>query len=237
MGEGDLSNNSSPDTLSLELREIKSLFEELEKNRSDTKGKGKLSQLLGYLSNGFVLLIIGSIITTNLVPHFQTQFETKKENRMLMHESFSQFLLYSNSAWEEYYAVFPLIHKTDMTLEEYNNYYAVISKIKLKRYDAYAKLKALSLAFREDDINKSSDIEKEIESYAVKVNDASLYIDDWARNLYCSPNKCANVEPDPVNSDFNSIEVFSNVKNKVEALQAYSDTIASNMIRHISSLD
>jgi hypothetical protein len=210
-----LSNDELSNNLRQCLRdEIKSAFKEFKEKKDDDRGKKTINKILSYLSNGFILLIIGSIITAFLVPHFQSQFEQKREKLNLMHECFSQFLSYSNSAWEEYYSVFPLVHKNDMTLEEYNSYYAQIFKIKLQRYDAYSKIKALSIAFRENGADMPSNIENKIDLYAVKVNDTSLFIDDWIRNIYCGSNKCVNMKKAPVDPEFSSINTFFNLKGK-----------------------
>jgi hypothetical protein len=55
---------------------------------------GALERTLGYLSNGFVLLLLGSLITVGLVPHFQRAYETRIQRANLMQECLSQFLLY-----------------------------------------------------------------------------------------------------------------------------------------------
>ena len=76
--------------------------------------KTALTAILGYLSNGFVLLVIGSIITSFLVPHFQKKYEHRTQQTALMQECLSQFLLYSNSLWLEYYALLPLTQKIEI---------------------------------------------------------------------------------------------------------------------------
>jgi len=55
------------------------------------KKKSSIDKLLGYLSNGFVLLLLGSLITSFLVPIFQRKYETRKQQAALMQECLSQF--------------------------------------------------------------------------------------------------------------------------------------------------
>lgn len=62
-------------------------------------------RVLGMLSNGFVLLVIGSAITSFLVPQFQRSYEARTRAATLRQEAFAQFLLYSNSMVQEYYAI------------------------------------------------------------------------------------------------------------------------------------
>jgi hypothetical protein len=45
--------------------------------RPTEKPKHSLDKALGYLSNGFVLLLLGSIVTSILVPHFQRDYERR----------------------------------------------------------------------------------------------------------------------------------------------------------------
>ncbi len=48
------------------------------------KPKHALDKALSYLSNGFVLLVLGSIITSALVPHFQREYERRARQSALM---------------------------------------------------------------------------------------------------------------------------------------------------------
>jgi hypothetical protein len=162
--------------------------------------KTALDWALSYLSNGFVILLIGSLITSWLVPRFQRAYEARARRTNLMQESFSQFLLYSNSIWQEYYAMLPLTQQTDLSKEEYVKYLTQMAEIKLKRYEAYAKVQALALAFREDENAAMSPVETALRNYAVRLNTASAGIDKWLSGLYCTPTKrdtspCATFDP------------------------------------------
>jgi hypothetical protein len=155
--------------------------------------------VLPYLSNGFVLLIVGSIITSFLVPRFQRDYEERKQRAQLMRQCFEQFLLYSNSLWTEYYAVLPLTQRVEIDADEYLKWQKEITQVKLKRYDAYARVQAQALSFRGSN-ESTSDVEKALGDYAVTVNAVSKEIDDWLRGLYCTPMKrdkspCASFDP------------------------------------------
>jgi hypothetical protein len=81
--------------------------------------KGRLAKALDYLSNGFVLLIVGSLITSFLVPRFQRAGEARRQRAALMQEALEQFLLYSNSIWQEFYATLPLALEAEIAKEQY----------------------------------------------------------------------------------------------------------------------
>jgi hypothetical protein len=163
--------------------------------------KGRLAKALDYLSNGFVLLIVGSLITSFLVPRFQRAGEARRQRAALMQEALEQFLLYSNSIWQEFYATLPLALEAEIAKEQYVEELNAISVIKLRRYDAYAKMQALALVFHggEGDGDEKG-VDSALYEYAVKVNAASEAIDRWLRNLYCTPTKrerspCTTFDP------------------------------------------
>jgi hypothetical protein len=76
--------------------------------------KTPLNQTLAYLSNGFVLLLVGSLITSVLVPSFQRRYENRRQQVALMQNCLEQFLLYSNSIWQEYYSILPLTQRIEI---------------------------------------------------------------------------------------------------------------------------
>ncbi len=199
--------------------------------------KSFLDGLLAYLSNGFVLLLIGSLITSFLVPHFQRQYENRKQKAALIQECFSQFLHYTNSIWEEYYLVFPLIHQSEVSKEEYNQYIKEISAVKLKRYDAYARVQALAIVFRNGMSDQQSNVEIALENYAVKVNKISEAIDTWLRNLYCAPDKCLKSVSAPVDPEFSPYGSFLNLQNLVQTIQEDDRKVSELMVRQIKLLE
>lgn len=164
------------------------------------KSKHFLDKALGYLSNGFVLLMLGSLITSALVPHFQREYERRTKQSALMQECLSQFLVYSNSTWQEYYTILPVTLESEIDKEVYVRLMNDISLIKLKRYDAYAKVQALSNVFRTAKNDQNSTVERALHTYAVSVNNVSQAIDKWLGDLYCTPTKrlkspCATFDP------------------------------------------
>lgn len=161
--------------------------------------KGRFALLLTYLSNGFVLLLVGSLITSVLVPNFQRRYEGRKQQVALMQDCLAQFLLYSNSLWQEHYAVLPLTQVVEIDQATYLRYVSKIAEIKLKRYDAFAKVVALSVVFRDDSV-AASPIDTALRNYAVSLNTASASIDRWLTGLYCTPtarsrSPCASFDP------------------------------------------
>lgn len=163
--------------------------------------KNRFALLLTYLSNGFVLLLVGSLITSVFVPNFQRRYESRKQQVALMQECLTQFLMYSNSLWQEYYAVLPLTQVVEIDQATYLQYVSKIAEIKLKRYDAFAKVVALSVVFRDDsDSVAASPIDNPLKGYAVSLNTASASIDKWLTGLYCTPtarlrSPCASFDP------------------------------------------
>ncbi len=172
----------------------------VQEGRPREKPKPFLDKVPGYLSNGFVLLIVGSVITYFFVPHFQRAYEQRTQQSALMQECLSQFLAYSNSIWQEYYRILPLTLEAEIDKEEYVCLMNDISQIKLKRYDAYAKVQALAIAFRISRDDQESTVEQALSDYALNVNSASKAIDTWLGDLYCTPTKrlkspCGTFDP------------------------------------------
>ena len=169
--------------------------------RSPEPQKSRFALLLTYLSNGFVLLLVGSLITSVLVPSFQRRYESRKQQVALMQDCLAQFLTYSNSLWQEYYAVLPLTQVVEIDQATYLQYVSKVAEIKLKRYDAFAKVVALSVVFRKDsDSPAGSPIDTALRDYAVSLNTASASIDRWLTGLYCTPtarprSPCASFDP------------------------------------------
>lgn len=202
--------------------------------RPAERAKSVIEQVLAYLSNGFVLLLIGSLITSWLVPHFQREHEARKQQAGLMQDCLAQFLLYSNSIWQEYYAILPLTQKVEIGQDEYIQYMKEIAQIKLKRYEAFAKVQSLGIVFR-DEAKGSTSVESSLKSYAIRLNSASAAIDKWLTNLYCTPTKraqspCASFDP-----TFDSFKEYKNIKNLVvEIGNQDSDSVATLMVRRIN---
>jgi len=206
--------------------------------RPTEKPKHAFDKALGYLSNGFFLLLLGSIITSALVPHFQRDYEQRARQSALMQECLSQFLVYSNSIWQEYYTILPVALEAELNKEEYVRLMNNISQIKLKRYDAYAKVHALAIVFRISKDDRESPVEQALYNYAVSVNTASQAIDKWLGDLYCTPMKrtkspCATFDP-----AFNAYAGYKRIKQLVlEVGNERAQQVTELMVKKIKSPD
>jgi hypothetical protein len=200
--------------------------------RPPSPSRSPVDRVLGYFSNGFVLLIIGSLITSGLVPYFQRAYESRAQRAALMRECFSQFLLYSNSIWQEYYAVLPLTQETDLSKDDYLKYLARMAEIKLKRYEAYAKVQALALAFRDTGSAAASDVETALHRYAVVLNAASADIDRWLTGLYCTPTTRAASPCASFDARFDAFDEHLKIKGRVIDIgNAQTDDVAGLMVK------
>lgn len=205
-----------------------------------TTGKPKsiADKILGYLSNGFVLLLLGSLITSGLVPRFQRQYEARTQQIELMQECLTQFLLYSNSIWQEYYTVLPLTQEVEINKETYLEYVNKIAQIKLKRYNSFAKVEALSIVFRDAKNADPSDVENALKSYAISLNIASAAIDKWLTALYCTPTErenspCASFDP-----SFDAFVEYLKIQELViEIGNEDSDEVAAKIVINIKKVN
>jgi hypothetical protein len=194
-----------------------------------------VEKLLSYLSNGFVLLLVGSLITSILVPRFQQRYEKKTQKTALMQECLAQFLLYGNSTWQEFYTILPLVHNTEIDTETYDKYIGEISQIKLRRYDAFAKVEALAITFRTDE--HESPVEKALYEYAVRVNSNSTAINNWLRNLYCAPDKCVAYGGAPVDPQFRSYEAYLRLEPLLQKTQEDAKSVSELMVGKIRTVE
>ncbi len=206
--------------------------------RSAEKPKHSLDKVLGYLSNGFVLLLLGTLITSALVPHFQRQYEKRTRQSGLMQECLSQFLLYSNSIWQEYYLILPISLEPEINKEEFVRLMNDISLIKLKRYEAYRKVQALAIVFRITEEAQRSPVEQALHNYAVDVNNVSREIDEWLGDLYCTPMKrpkspCMTFDP-----AFNAYAGYIKIKGLVLELgNERTRQVTELMVKQVKSPD
>ena len=198
--------------------------------------KSRLARLLAYLSNGFVLLIAGSLITAVLVPNFQRRYESQRQQVALMQDCLAQFLLYSNSLWQEYYAVLPVTQTIEIDQATYLQYVSKVAEIKLRRYDAFAKVVALSVVFRdESDSGAESPVDNALRGYAVSLNTASALIDKWLTGLYCTPtvrlrSPCAAFDP-----SFDAYFEHTKIKSfVVEVGNKGTDDVAALIVKRIN---
>jgi len=193
-------------------------------------------RVMKYLSNGFVLLILGALITSGLVPYFQRGYEERKQRADQMQQCFEQFLLYANSIWHEYYAVLPLSQRLEIDSEEYAKWLKDIAAIKLKRYDAYARVEALALSYRGAQ-DEASEVEDAIRNYAVRVNAVSAEIDSWVRNLYCTPTKRDKSPCDSFDPGFEPFAQYEKIKQLVLDIgNQGGDRVAGLMVRTMNRI-
>ena len=203
---------------------------------SERASNNRKSKLVDYLANGFFLLLVGSFITYCAVPHFQRQRDQRDLAVKTREECLTQFLLYANSIWREYYLVVPLVTKSHLTEQEYADQLRQLTQIKLDRYQAYAKLQALAITFRAQPKTgvlspTRSDIEAELDKYAVEVNAISHDIDRWLRNLYCAAGDCAG---DVNEEERDSYAAFERLKGRVVAFQNRAEQISETIVAHIN---
>lgn len=198
--------------------------------------KGRLAQVFDFLSNGFVLLLVGSLITSVLVPDFQRRYDNRKQQVALMQDCLAQFLLYSNTLWQEYYAVLPLTQRVEIDEAAYLQYVGRIAEIKLRRYDAYAKVVALSVVFQDDGAAAGTPtVEKALKDYAIRLNIVSASIDRWLTGLYCTPttrshSPCAQFDP-----AFDAFDEHAKIKAQaVEIGNRGTDDVAAMIVRRIN---
>ncbi len=199
--------------------------------------RSRLAKILGTLSNGFVLLLLGSLITSFLVPNFQRRYESRRQQTALMQDCLAQFLQYSNSLWQEYYAVLPLTQTQEIDKATYLSYMGKIAEIKLKRYEAYGKVLALSVVFRDKTVSPESPaIDRALKDYAVRLNVASASIDKWLTGLYCTPvertrSPCATFDP-----AFNGYDEHLKIKQfVVDTGNQETDDVAALIVKHINN--
>jgi len=107
----------------------------------------------------------------------------------------------------------PLTQKAEIEQQEYLANIQTMSQIKLKRYDTYAKVQALAVAFRGDDRGK--DIEQALFNYAVRVNLASTAIDKWLTGLYCTPVKRRSSPCSSFNLAFDPYREYQQIQQMV----------------------
>jgi hypothetical protein len=209
-----------------------------QESKPPEKAKPMYEKALGFLSNGFVLLIVGALITSVLVPHFQRNYEQRKQQLGLMQECLGQFLLYSNSIWQEYYAILPLTQEQEIDKAMYVKYMNDIAQIKLKRYDAFAKVQALAVVFRQNGKSKNTPVDVSLKKYAIELNTASAAIDKWLRGLYCTPSTREDSPCSEFDPTFDPFSEYEEIKDLVIKIgNEDSDNVAELMVQKINKLN
>jgi hypothetical protein len=123
--------------------------------RPPEKNKSVIGKVLAFFSSGIVLLIVGSFVTSWLVPSIQKQAEIRKEQSELLNKLLEGFILYSNTLQKELYELIPLTQENEMSREQFAAYTKKINDIRLKRIDAYARLNAIAINIDDDNASLS----------------------------------------------------------------------------------
>jgi hypothetical protein len=186
------------------------------------------------LTNGFVLLIAGALISNWLVPRFQRQQQEREARLAARKEVLAQFLLYTNLRWQEYYLLPPLLAHPELTRAQYEQTLRDLTRIKIARYDAFAKVEAMALAFRRSPGERNAELEDALESYAVRINDFSRTIDAWLRNAYCYANECEDSAAAPVDPDFDPYRDFVKIQDDTVALIKLDSSVATLISANIT---
>lgn len=151
--------------------------------------KSRMERLLGYLSNGFVLLLLGSVITSVLVPWFQRGIERRKEQVALVQECLSHFFVYSNSLRLEMNTLVPLTQKSHIDEQTYLHHLQQIATLQQKRSDAIAKARALAAVFDIDDRHSGGGaLGKELDGFTRSLDQTGKAVEQWLHGLYCTPD-------------------------------------------------
>lgn len=198
----------------------------------------RLNGALAVLSNGFVLLIMGSLITAFLVPMYQQHTGARQTQLKLMEEAHRDFLQYENSIWEEYYAIFPLLHERSISKETYIEYTRELTDLKLGRYRLYATLRSLAVAFEPatadlgGDKPARSEVERAVENYAVRINSLSAKIAEFVGSLYCGDTECWSADYS-YRTQGDRLELFNEITREMQDTVALGEKVAAAMVRQI----
>lgn len=152
--------------------------------------KSRVEKLFGYLSNGFVLLLFGSVITSVLVPEFQRRVEHRKEQVALVQECLSHFFVYSNSLRLELSTLVPLTQKGGIDEKTYLHHLQQIATLQQKRSDAIARARALAAVFDIDDgRTNDASLTAMLDEFTVSLERGGKEVERWLHGLYCTPGK------------------------------------------------
>jgi hypothetical protein len=168
-----------------------------------------------------VLLVVGTLLTSFLVPIYQRHYDLNKKRVELMQDCLSQFLLYSNSIWREYYSLYPIADQNQIDHKQYLLYLNKISEIKLRRYDAFARLQATAIVFRERPQDES-EVERGLQEYAIEIN----------RKLYCYSAKCPDED---VPADYSPSDEFSDLRRAMARMEEQAKTVSTLMVQQIGA--
>jgi 3-methyladenine DNA glycosylase AlkC len=166
--------------------------------RPPEKNKSVIGKVLAFFSSGIVLLIVGSFVTSLLVPSIQKQAEKREERASHLQELFEQFNLYSNTIYEEYLAIYPLAVQERLSKEDYSNYTQKIFNLKLKSANAYAKIQTLAVIVdkKVEGADNEQTSEKTEKEQCYNENDLALAIDCYRPQLEDTSNDISKLIDD-----------------------------------------
>jgi hypothetical protein len=160
------------------------------KTAKERKPATAKSRFIKFANSGIGVLIAGSIVTSVLVPFFQSRSEERQARRELAQKLLSAFLEYENTPWEEYHVVLPLeIAPRRLTTDRYEAVMTSILAVKLRRYDALAALDAMAIKL--DGQGHNSKIQSLVDAYATKVNTISDTLAKSVGTIYCATGACS----------------------------------------------
>ena len=197
---------------------------------NETCGRRSASWLSGagkLLGNGLVLLLVGALISNWLVPRLQRQQQERQTRLAARKDVLAQFLLYANVRWQEYYLLPPLAAHPELTRPEYDQAVRELTRTKIARYDAFAKIEALAIAFRRTPGERNAVLEGALENYAIRINQFSQEIDAWLRNAYCYSNECNDDPAAPLDPDFDSYAAFVKIQREAVELLKLDASVAA----------
>ena len=179
------------------------------------------------------LLLLGGLATYVLVPVLQNMADDRKARHAAQVETVAQFLLYANSRWDEIALVLPMVALGTIDKPAYLKFLNDEAVIKGKRYEAYAKVKALSLNFRTRADRPAQDVDGALNDYAGAINTYSENINAWVRNLYCLNYDCANVSSNGLDPHFDPNRAYSELSAQAVKLLDRDDAVQEVLNRAI----
>jgi len=188
-------------------------------------------RVLGVLSNGFVLLLFGSLITSVLVPHYQRLYEDRRQRSETRKECLRQFFLASNLIWQEYFLLAPVTQKATLSADEYSKLLGEINAVRVKRYDAFATVEALAVAYR--DQGDDTAVEAAIHKFAVRVNQISHQIDTWIRSMRCAGDECDNISVEEAGLAGTIHQQYLAIQSALSTMQDEEQAVGELMVHRL----
>jgi hypothetical protein len=192
-GPAEPSGESRSDTLSpperARIRAEVLLAAEIAHERQRATVGGARSRIARFLNSGIGLLLITTIATSIIVPLYQKWLDNRKKRAAASAQLMSQFLTYANTPWEEYHIIVPLEINPRIERSQYETMLSAILAVKLKRYNAYASIQAVTVTLAAE-TKALRTLPGSMEAFAVKVNRISDVIGSALARHYCATRNC-----------------------------------------------